>query len=156
MSARGTSLDAPGRLRFGTLLLVLGLYLVALVALVAVTLAFDIPLSEGEGFLVFPSPWRFLIGFAYYLAPPLIALGFGWRMRPFARHALALWLAIMLVQGGYSLAVTLMHTRLAPASAADRQVAARAQQIEREMQAEQVQQEKDEQPEPAPQIDVLA
>ncbi len=47
---------------------------------------------------------------------------------------------------------------LAPAdpSAADRQVAARAQQIEREMQAEQVQQEKDEQPEPAPQIDVLA
>ncbi len=121
MSARGTSLDAPGRLRFGALLLVLGLYLVALVALVAVTLVFEIPLSEGEGFLVFPSPWSLLIGFAYYLAPPLIALGFGWRMRPFARHALALWLAIMLVQGGYSLGVTLMHTRLVAAWDADRQ-----------------------------------
>ena len=126
MSARGTRLDAPGRPRFGALLLVLGLYLVALVALVAVTLAFDIPLSEGEGFLVFPSPWSLLIGFAYYLAPPLIALGFGWRMRPFARHALALWLAIMLVQGGYSLAVTLMHARLVAAWDADRQASTAA------------------------------
>ncbi len=126
MSARGISLDAPGRLRFGTLLLVLGLYLVALVALVAVTLAFDIPLSEGDGFLVFPSPWSLLIGFAYYLAPPLIALGFGWRMRPFARHALALWLAIMLVQGGFSLTVTLMHARLVAAWDADRQASTAA------------------------------
>jgi len=126
MSASGTSPDAPDRLRFGALLLVLGLYLVALVALVAVTLAFEIPLSEGEGFLVFPSPWSLFIGFVYYLAPPLIALGFGWRRRPFARHALALWLAILLVQGGYSLAVTLMHARLVAGWDADRQASTAA------------------------------
>jgi len=89
-------------LRFGPLLLVLGLYCVALVGLVAVTLTFEIPLAEGEGFLVFPSPWSLFIAFAYYLAPPLIALGFGWRLRPFRRHALALWLAILLVQGAAS------------------------------------------------------
>jgi hypothetical protein len=126
MSVSGTSPGAPGRLRFGALLLVLGLYLVALAALVAATLAFEIPLSEGEGFLVFPSPWSLLIGFAYYLAPPLIALGFGWRIRPFARHALALWLAILLVQGGYSLAVTVMHARLVAEWDADRQASTAA------------------------------
>ncbi len=107
-------------LRFGPLLLVLALYLAALVALVGVTLAFEIPLSAGEGFLVFPSPWSLFLAFATYLAPALIALGFGWRLRPFARHAVALWLAIMLVLGGYSLAVTLMHARLVAAWDADR------------------------------------
>lgn len=47
---------------------------------------------------------------------------------------------------------------LAPAdpSAADRQVAARAQQVEREARTEQVQQEKDESAEPGAMIDVLA
>ncbi len=47
---------------------------------------------------------------------------------------------------------------LAPAepSVADRQVAARAQQIEREAQTEQVQQEKDEPSRPGAQVDVLA
>ena len=136
MSASGTIQEAPdqnepgkkarGRLRFGALLLVLGLYLVAQVALVAITLIFEIPLSEGEGFLVFPSLWSLLILFAYYLAPPLIALGFGWRVRPFARHALALWFAILLVQGGYSLAVTMVHARLIAEWDADRQASAAA------------------------------
>ncbi len=99
-------------LRFGPLLLVLGLYCVALVGLVAVTLTFEIPLAEGEGFLVFPSPWSLFIAFAYYLAPPLIALGFGWRLRPFRRHALALWLAILLVQGAASGAVIALRAGL--------------------------------------------
>jgi hypothetical protein len=107
-------------LRFGPLLLVLGLYFVALVGLVAVTLALEIPLSEGEGFLVFPSPWSLLLGFSYYLAPPLIALGFGWLLRPFARNALTLWLAILLVQGGYSLAAIMLRAGLAADWEADR------------------------------------
>ena len=50
-------------LRFGALLLVLGLYFVALVALVAITLGFEIPLSQGEGFFMFPSPWSLLLEF---------------------------------------------------------------------------------------------
>jgi hypothetical protein len=126
MTASGPGPKSPGRLRVGTLLLVLGLYFAALVALVAVTLAFEIPLSAGEGFLVFPSPWSLFIAFATYLAPPLIAFGFGWRLRPFARHAAALWLAILLVQGGYSLAVTLLHADLVAAWNADRQASAAA------------------------------
>ena len=113
-------------LRSGPLLLVLGLYFIALVGLVAVTLGFEISLSEGEGFLAFPSPWGLFLGFAYYLAPPLIALGFGWRLRPFARHALGLWLAILLVQGGYSLAATLLRASLAADWEADRLASAAA------------------------------
>ncbi len=126
MTASGPGPKAPGRLSFGALLLVLGLYFGALVALVAVTLAFEIPLSEGEGFLVFPSLWSLLLGFAYYLAPPLIALGFGWRLRPFVRHALALYLAILLVQGGYSLGATMLRAPLAADWDADRQASAAA------------------------------
>ncbi len=99
-------------LRFRPLLLVLGLYLVALVALVAVTLAFEIPLAAGEGFLVFPSPWSLFLEFTYYLAPPLLALGFGWRVRPFARHALALYLAILLIQGGASATIIALRADL--------------------------------------------
>lgn len=113
-------------LRVGPLLLVLGLYFAALVALAAITLGFDIPLSEGEGFLVFPSPWSLFVTFAYYLAPPLIALGFGWRARPFRRHALALWLAIVAVQGGYSLAITLLRADLVADWKADRLASAAA------------------------------
>jgi hypothetical protein len=126
MTAGDTNPALPGRLRLGALLLVLGLYLAALLGLVAVTLAFEIPLAEGEGFLVFPSPWSLLLGFAYYLAPPLIALGFGWRLRPFARHALGLYLAILLVQGGYSLVVTLLHADLAADWEADRRASSAA------------------------------
>ena len=113
MTARGPGPQAPGRVKFGALLVVLGLYFAALVALVAVTLAFEIPLSAGEGFLVFPSPWSLFLAFATYLAPPLIALAFGWRLRPFARHALALWLAILLVQGAASGAVMVLRAGLA-------------------------------------------
>ena len=106
-------------LRFGPLLLVLGLYFVALVALVSITIALEIPLSAGEGFLVFPSAWGLFLGFAYYLAPILIALGFGWRLRPFARHALALWLAILLVQGVASATVIALRAGLVAAWDAD-------------------------------------
>ena len=109
-------------LRFRPLLLVLGLYFIALVALVAVTLGFEIPLSQGEGFLVFPSPWSLFLAFATYLAPPLIALGFGWRLRPFARHALALYLAILLVQGGASATVTALRAGLVAEWNADARV----------------------------------
>ena len=126
MTASGPGPRAPGRLRFGALLLVLALYFAALAALVAVTLAFEIPLSAGEGFLVFPSPWSLFLGFATYLAPPLIALGFGWRLRPFVRHALALWLAILLVQGGASATVTALRADLVAAWDADRQASAAA------------------------------
>lgn len=126
MTASGPGPKTPGRLNFGALLGVLGLYFAALVALVAVTLAFEIPLSAGEGFVVFPSPWSLFLAFATYLAPALIALGFGWRLRPFARHALALWLAILLVQGGASATVTALRAGLVAAWDADRQASAAA------------------------------
>jgi hypothetical protein len=112
--------------RFGALSLVLGLYLVTLVALVAVTLAFEIPLAAGEGFLVFPTPWSLFLEFTYYLAPPLIALGFGWRVRPFARHALALYLAVLLVQGGASATIIALRAGLAADWDADRQASVAA------------------------------
>ncbi len=57
MTARGPGPQAPGRVKFGALLVVLGLYFAALGTLVAVTIAFEIPLSTGEGVLVLPSPW---------------------------------------------------------------------------------------------------
>jgi hypothetical protein len=113
-------------LRFGALLLVLGLYLVALVALAAVTLSLDIPLTAGEGFFVFPTPWSLFLEFAYYLAPALIALGFGWRVRPLARHALALYLAILLVQGGYSAIVIALRAELVADWDADARASAAA------------------------------
>ncbi len=62
-SANAGRPGTPGRLRRGPLLLVLGLYLLSLVTLVAITLGFEVPLSEGGGFLVFPTPFG-IQGFA--------------------------------------------------------------------------------------------
>lgn len=99
--------------RRGAALKITILYVLGLTGLAGATMVFKIPLSEGEGFLRFPSAWALVLDFAYYGLPPLAAVAFGLLRRPFAKNALTLLLIIFVVQGVYSVAATTLHIALA-------------------------------------------
>lgn len=115
-----------GRLRLGAAVLVASIYTLCLVALVAATLAFDIPLAEGEGFLVFPSLWGLFVEFGYYGAPLVTAAGFGWFCRPFPRNFLAVLTVIVLSQGIYSVGAMALRDARAADLAEDARASAAA------------------------------
>jgi hypothetical protein len=93
-------------------------YFLLLGIVVAVTLAFDLPLASGEGFFRFPTTWALVIAAVYYLLPIALALLVPAQVPVFRRYlrgAAAIAGSIFLLHGLYSVVVTLERDRLAEA-----------------------------------------
>lgn len=74
-----------------------------LVGLVAVSLWFDIPFYKGSGNQ--PDRWLYLVWFFYYVVPWVTAFFLGFVLRPFWPRFRNLLVAILVIQGIYSVSV---------------------------------------------------
>ncbi len=81
-------------------------YFAALIALIAVTLAFDVKLTIGEGWGQMPSAWWMLLAATYYAVPFVVAAVVGYLHRPFLANFVAVVVAIFVLHTFYGAATS--------------------------------------------------
>ena len=88
------------------LALTTALYFAVLIALIAVTLAFDVKLTIGEGWGQMPSAWWMLLAATYYAVPFAVAAVVGYLRRPFLANFVAAVVAIFVLHAVYGAATS--------------------------------------------------
>jgi hypothetical protein len=89
----------------GSLIFVVTLiYFAMLLGLIYLILRFQIPVMDGHE-AVAPSLWFYMIWGFYYIVPIGMAIFLGTTLRPFWTNFRDLYVAILLIQGSYSLAI---------------------------------------------------